>query len=58
MKKKAPNGLQRIFRQAKNQSPSGSQLIDEPNCKSFFRWVHLSVGGIENFQNFILSLIR
>jgi hypothetical protein len=29
------------FRQAENQSPSGGQLIDEPNCKSFFRWVHL-----------------
>jgi hypothetical protein len=28
-----------------NRPKNFFQRIDEPNCKTFFRWVHLSVGG-------------
>ncbi|MGH7450678.1 MAG: hypothetical protein ACRENG_05000, partial [bacterium] len=45
---------------AMNRQKEVSQQIDEPNCKSLFRWIHLSVGGkkhSELFPKFFLLII-
>jgi hypothetical protein len=33
------------------------QLMDEPNCKGFFRWVHLAVGKRGLHLDFISIII-